>query len=432
MQKVSTVRLAAFISALSVAACGGGGSGGGSNTTTSGESGAPAASAPGAASSTIPASSVVPASSVTPASAPVPASSAPNTSTGATLGAKIALADGTSLGVAQWADGSTTTGGAGQAVAGLACTVAGNAYTYAHLSIYQNGKLLSLPAKIGTVEPTLALQTGCVYPVHTDDSTGKIRMAANPVTPYTLGQFFAVWGQTLTNGNVAGLTSATVSTYVNDGGTDGATLTPYSGNLSDLALVPNREITIVLGSPLTQIPTYAWSDPPPFNPTPITLVYGGTVGNRFWPDGVTATGGTGQTVDGIICAPNMVETYHVHSHIAIYKDGQLLALPSHIGITSACDYETHTHDNTGIVHMETPTVKDFTLGKFFDLWGEPLTPTNVAGVQGTVVAYINDNGDVRRYMGALGDIELTSHRAITLQVGTAIPSLSTYSWYEPQ
>jgi hypothetical protein len=423
MKKGFTIPHIVIIGALSLSACGGGGGSNNSGAATPTSSGATPAS------EATPASAPATASSPSSASAPVPASSPSDTNAGPTLAAKVAIVDGTALGAQQWPAGSTSTGGTGQAIAGLSCTVAGNAYTYAHVSIYQDGKLLSLPSSIGTVEPTLALQTGCVYPVHTVDNTGKIRMAANPASAYTLGQFFAVWGQTLTNSNVAGLTSSTVTTYVNDGGT----LTQYGGNLSDLALVPNREVTIMLGSPLVQIPTYAWSDPPPFDTTPVTLVYGGTVGNRFWPDGDTATGGTtGQTIDGVTCAAGMVETYHVHAHIAIYKDGQLLALPSHLGITSTCDYETHTHDNTGIVHMETPTVKDFTLGKFFDLWGEPLSLTNVAGVQGPVVAYINDNGDVRRYMGALGDIEMTSHRSITLQVGTAIPALPTYSWYEPQ
>jgi hypothetical protein len=56
----------------------------------------------------------------------------------------------------------------------------------------------------------------------------------------------------------------------------------------------------------------------------------------------------------------------------------------------------------------------------------------VAGVTGNVVAYINDNGDSRRYMGDLRNIELTSLRAITLQIGTPISTLATYSWYEPQ
>jgi hypothetical protein len=416
------------VCALSLSACGGGGGSSNSASTNPLPTGTVPATTP--AGEAAPASAPVTASSPSAASAPTPASGPSITTAVPTLAAKFPIADGTALGTQQWPAGSTGSGGTGQAIAGLSCTVPGSSYNYAHVSIYQDGKLLTLPSNIGAVEPTLTLQTGCVYPVHTVDNTGKIRTAANPSSPYTLGQFFAVWGQTLSNTNVAGLTSSMVTTYVNDGGT----LTQYSGNLSDLALVPNREVTIMLGSPLAQIPTYAWSDPPPFDSTPITLAYGGTVGNRYWPDGDTATGGTnGQTIDGIICAAGMAQTYHVHAHIAIFKDGQSLALPSHIGIPATCNYETHTHDNTGIVHMETPTVKNFTLGKFFDLWGEPLTLTNVAGVQGPVVAFINDNGDVRRYMGPLGDIELTSHRSITLQVGTSIPTIPTYTWYdEPQ
>lgn len=418
MKKTFKTPHAVVVGALLLSACGGGGSNNNGAT-------APQTSSTAPASDATPASAPVTASGPAPASAPMSASNPSDANPSPVLAAKVAIADGTALGTQQWPAGSNGTGSTAQPVAGLSCAIAGNAYNYAHLSIYQDGKLLALPASIGTVEPTLALQTGCVYPVHTVDNTGKIRIAANTASPYTLGQFFAVWGQTLTNTNVAGLTSSSVATYINDSGT----LTQYLGNLSDLALAPGREITIVLGSTLSQIPTYAWSDPPPFDTTPITLAYGGTVGNRFWPDGDTAAGGTtGQTIDGVVCAAGMVETYHVHAHIAIYKDGQMLALPSHIGIPATCNYETHTHDNTGIVHMEAPAVKDYTLGKFFDLWGEPLTLTNVAGVQGPVVAYINDNGDVRRYMGALGDIELTSHRAITLQVGTSIPALPVYNW----
>jgi hypothetical protein len=413
-------------SVLAFSACGGGGSSSG----TLGSSSSSAAPASGASGASAPATASAPETASAPgaASAPSSASDPSGANPAPTLAAATAILDGTSLGTAQWAAGSTASGGTGQAVAGLSCAIAGSTYTYAHLSIYQNGQLLSLPAQIGTRDPTLTLQTGCSYPVHTDDTTGKIRMLANPTIPYTLGQFFAVWGQTLTNSNVAGLTASTITTYVNDGGT----LTQYTGNLPDLELTPHREITIVLGTPLTQIPTYAWTDPPPFDPRQIVLVYGGVVGTRYWPDGITSTGGTGQPVDGIVCAANLAETYHVHAHVAIYKDGQMLAFPAQVGITSACDYETHTHDNTGIIHMETPNLKTFTLGKFFDLWGEPLTTTNVAGAVGPLVVYINDNGDVRRYMGDPRDIVLTSLRDITLQVGTAIPTLPTYNWYELQ
>ncbi|SAL70262.1 hypothetical protein AWB74_04113 [Caballeronia arvi] len=401
------ISAAASAAALALlAACGGGGgSDNGSNTT----------------------SSSTPASGATPASSPTPASETSPTNTSPTLAAATAVVDGTTIGTAQWSDGSTSSGGTGQAVNGLNCAVAGAKYSYAHLSIYQNGKQLALPANIGTVVPTMARQTGCVYPVHTVDASGKIRMDVTSNGSYTLGQFFAVWGQPLSTTNVAGLTG-NVTAWVNTGGA----LQQYSGDLASLSLTQHGEVTLVIGTPPAQIATYAWTDPPPFTSTVSTLSFGGLLGTLYFPDGSTGIGSTGATVDGVVCAPGMAETFHVHSHVAIFKDGQWLAFPKNVGITSGCNYELHTHDNTGIIHIETPNVKPFTLGQVFDIWGVPLSSTNVAGITGNVVVYINDNGDVRRYTGDPRAIPLTSLRDITFQIGSSLTTLPTYSWYEPQ
>jgi hypothetical protein len=360
------------------------------------------------------------------ASTSTPASGSPRP----TLAAAMDVIDGTTIGDANWQMGSTSTGGQGQAVGGLNCAVPGNTYTYTHLSIFMNGKQLALPSSIGTVDPTLPAPKGCVYPLHTDDASGKIRMDATANASYTLGQFFAIWGQPLSTSDVAGLQGTPVTAYVNSGGM----LTQYTGDLASLVLPEHGEVTLVIGTPVMQIPTYAWADPPPFDTNMITLNYAGnTVGTVYWQDGNTSTGGAGADVDGLTCAPGMSENYHVHAHLAIIKNGQWLALPQQIGTLSQCYYEMHTHDRTGIIHIEAPSVKSYTLGQFFDIWGQPLTSTNVAGVTGDVVAYINDNGDVRRYMGDLRNISLISHRAITLQIGTpAVSTLATYSWYEPQ
>ncbi|MBU6486679.1 MAG: hypothetical protein KGQ57_02515 [Burkholderiales bacterium] len=387
-------RLIAMDVVLALAGCGGGGGDGGS---------------PGAGSSA--------------------GSSTSGGSSSPTLAAATAVVDGATLGKENWQAGSTTTGGQGQPVGTLNCATAGNSYSYTHLSIFMNGTQVAVPANIGTVAPTLAAPKGCVYPLNTVDETGKIRMDTTSGASYTLGQFFSIWGEPLTTTNVAGLQASSVTVYVNDGGT----LTKYTGDLASLVLPPHGEVTIVLGTPLAQIPTYTWSDPPAFDPNPITLSYGGVVGTAFWPDGNTPSGGTGADVDGLTCAAGMSVNYHVHAHLAIINNGKWLALPKNIGILSSCDYEMHTHDQTGIIHIEAPSVKNFTLGAFFDIWGEPLTSTNVAGITGDVVAYINDNGEARRYMGDLRAITLTSHRDVTLQIGTpAVSTLSTYSWYEPQ
>ncbi|MGN6669382.1 MAG: hypothetical protein ACTHKH_20800 [Trinickia sp.] len=346
-----------------------------------------------------------------------------------TLAAATQVVDGTTLGTEYWPSGPTSGGGTGQTLNTLKCADAGNSYTYTHLSIYVNGQQLAIPANVGIVQPTLAAPKGCVYPLNTVDESGKIHMdEAN--TTYTLGQFFAIWGQPLTTTNVAGIAASSYTVYVNK---DGA-LSKYSGCACDLVLPPKGEITIVIGTPLAQIPTYTWTDPPAFNLNPIKLTAGGTVGTTpYWPDGNTSAGGNGANVDALTCSANMTQSYQVNAHLAIIYNGQWLQTPKNIGVTSGCTYEMSTSDQTGIIHIGSPAVKNYTLGAFFDIWGEPLTATNVAGLSGNVVAYINDNGESRRYMGDLRAIQLISHRDITLQIGTpAVTSLATYTWYLAQ
>jgi hypothetical protein len=351
---------------------------------------------------------------------PAPASSTNNT---VQLAAATVLDDGTTVGTAQWPSGASASGGQGQAVDGLACAAPGSSYSYAHLSIFQDGKQLSVPANIGVVGPTLAAQTGCVYPLHTDDASGKIRIDAGATAPLTLGKFFSVWGQTLNATNVGGLSAQTVTAYINDGGT----LTKYTGDLAAIALQPHREITLAINTVPSLLPTYQWSDPPPLATTPIVLNET-SVGTTTWADGDTASGGHGETIDGVECG-NMTDNYHVHTHLAIVKDGQMLAIPAQIGIPGTCDYEIHTHNPSGELHVETTAFKRFTLGQFFKIWGQPLSTTGVAGFSGQPVKfYISDNGDVREYVGDPAQIELTSHRMITIQVGSKPASLATYTW----
>jgi hypothetical protein len=46
-------------------------------------------------------------------------------------------------------------------------------------------------------------------------------------------------------------------------------------------------------------------------------------------------------------------------------------VPANIGIDEQAGYLTslHTHDATGIIHVESPTRRSFNLGDFFDVWG---------------------------------------------------------------
>ena len=87
--------------------------------------------------------------------------------------------------------------------------------------------------------------------------------------------------------------------------------------------------------------------------------------------GDTASGGQGQDVDGIKCNTTEQLTYHVHAHLSILRNGTQVLVPRYVGITNSCIYWLHTHNDTGVIHMEAPAQTTFTLKQFFDVWGYP-------------------------------------------------------------
>jgi hypothetical protein len=194
--------------------------------------------------------------------------------------------------------------------------------------------------------------------------------------------------------------------------------------------------------PVTQPPV----TPPPVTPPPVTpppvvdptpklsanpIILGSGVpsGAVFWPDGSTASGGRGAVIDNVGCLAS--ENYHIHSHLAIIRNGVMLALPANVGL-QGCSYELHTHDHWGVIHVETSVARKFTLGQFFSVWGQPLSKTNIAGITGLpVTVFIDDDGQsVTEYTGNLADIELKPHRSITIQVGSALAEIPSYRWQE--
>ena len=145
-----------------------------------------------------------------------------------------------------------------------------------------------------------------------------------------------------------------------------------------------------------------------------------------WPDGSTSTGGTGAPVAGVECLVN--ENYHIHSHLTIIKDGVTQRVPAQIGL-SGCAYELHTHDNSGMLHVETSVSKKFTLAQFFAVWGEPLSRTNIAGLTGeTVRFFISDGDNLVEYTDDPNLIEMVNHRSIYIVIGTVPATLPKNQW----
>jgi hypothetical protein len=78
------------------------------------------------------------------------------------------------------------------------------------------------------------------------------------------------------------------------------------------------------------------------------------------------------------------ETFHIHAMLHIYVNGLLVPLPANVGLDPAKHLESslHTHDHTGIIHMEAAHSFNFTLGDFFSVWGVKLGPAQLGGLTG--------------------------------------------------
>jgi hypothetical protein len=126
---------------------------------------------------------------------------------------------------------------------------------------------------------------------------------------------------------------------------------------------------------------------------------------------------------------------HIHQHLDLYVNGTKQAVPSQIGIATSPQVvfsPLHTHDTRGIIHVESPTVRSFTLGEFFDVWGVRFTPTCIGGycAQGDRTLRVYVDGQL-----ATGDptaLELFAHEEIVVTYGTEaelpdpIPSSYTF------
>jgi hypothetical protein len=150
-----------------------------------------------------------------------------------------------------------------------------------------------------------------------------------------------------------------------------------------------------------------------------------------------ATAATGQTVDGVQCQAGEQLVEHVHTHLTIFVNGQSRVIPYGIGIpgaetvstahgpfveTGSCFYWLHTHQEDGVIHVESPTQGlTFTLGQFFKEWGIPLSSNQVGSAKGKVTAFFTAPGKkVGIYKGNPANLPLGSHYQIQLNVGTPI------------
>jgi hypothetical protein len=150
-----------------------------------------------------------------------------------------------------------------------------------------------------------------------------------------------------------------------------------------------------------------------------------------------------KSVDAIKCQPQERALFHIHAHLTVFVAGKARVIPYGIGIepplggenTKAgafvaqgkCFSWLHTHVADGLIHVESPVRRTYTLGEFFDIWGQPLSRTQIGPARGAVTAIVN--GQV--YTGDPRKIPLLKHAQIQLEVGTPLIAPVTIKFYGP-
>jgi hypothetical protein len=191
--------------------------------------------------------------------------------------------------------------------------------------------------------------------------------------------------------------------------------------------------------PLHAIPASmkaSWVQPPEGTPGPETVAV---------PSGpklaTLINAGTGQTINGVACQAGEQTVVHVHTHLTIFVNGKQQVIPYGIGVpgfqtvdqagqpfveTGSCFYWLHVHAEDGIIHVESPSTSDtFTLGQFFDLWGQPLSSNQVGPATGNVTVFFTSPGkQPALYTGDPRNLPLGNHYQIQLNVGT--PNVAPY------
>ncbi len=81
----------------------------------------------------------------------------------------------------------------------------------------------------------------------------------------------------------------------------------------------------------------------------------------------------------LTCTTDMATEFHIHPVLHIFVNEEPVVIPANVGIEPTCMRSIHTHTADGVLHVEAPVRKDFTLGDFFAVWGKDFSAASVMG-----------------------------------------------------
>lgn len=197
----------------------------------------------------------------------------------------------------------------------------------------------------------------------------------------------------------------------------GSPSTGISGGL--IALIAGSvAVVLIVVSVMTYVAIHAWSGA---GPAPV---------------------GPGQGANQIPCDQLEHTQVHYHAYLQIVADGDIVPIPTSVGRTPSCYYWLHMHTGEqGMIHIEAPSDRTFTLADFFWVWSawsgrhQLLDPTHVSTLTlsdgQTLVVYVDadDGSGPHVYSGNPQNIVLQDHEMITLEITPPLVSPPpAYTW----
>lgn len=122
--------------------------------------------------------------------------------------------------------------------------------------------------------------------------------------------------------------------------------------------------------------------------------------------------------------------YHIHQHLDMYLNGKRITVPQCIGIFGCYKNfvyltQLHTHAPDGVIHVESASKHEYTLGDFFAEWGVFLNRQCVGSLCQGYTWYVNG----KKQTGNPANLGLTPHLEIVFAIGKPPKKIpSTYSW----
>jgi hypothetical protein len=130
------------------------------------------------------------------------------------------------------------------------------------------------------------------------------------------------------------------------------------------------------------------------------------------------------TMKEIECHTEEHFDFHIHTKLIIMIDNRFYSIPANIGIIpEKCIYWLHTHDNSGLIHIESPIKRNFTLGQFLQIWklfdnSDIVHDIAENKINGNISIHVNNNHNITSVGTDYSNLVLKDQDILLLNITT--------------